>query len=149
MPILTRAAYCAKVFQNEGQFTASTYMYISQNYQFLNGLFFHIPNESPTSDLMRIQQAAKGVLPGVPDFRFEPLIVAYRKLEDNITKYTPNPPITPGWYLELKMPNGKLSEAQSKLYYRWLMCLIDIQVVYNQLQVCAQLEKRYGLPKYL
>lgn len=151
MPILNKEKYLAAKYQNEDQFTAGTYMYISQNYQQLRNFFFHIANER-TEGFERIKQAAKGVLNGVPDFRFEPI---HQKGEIETIQYDRKvvcrwePVLVPGWYLELKQPGGVLSESQKRLFPKWIMNGIDIEIAHSPALVCAQLEKRYGLPAYL
>lgn len=152
MAILTREKYLAAKYKNEDQFAAGTYMYISQNYQQLRNFFFHIANER-TEGLERIKQAAKGVLSGVPDFRFEAIIKDY-KTERIQSNYIPGPVravpnIVPGWYLELKMLNGVLADSQKRLFPKWIMQGIDIEICYSPAEVTVQLEKRYGLPAYL
>ena len=95
---MTKEKFLSRTPKNENQFTADTFMYINNNYPKLRGMFFHVPNESATSDLMRVKLASMGVLPGVPDFCF---LLPYE------------------WWMELKIPGGSLSPAQNKLHERW------------------------------
>ena len=83
--------------KNEDQFQAATFQYINHNYPHLRKLVFHVPNESASSDLMRITLKAKGVVPGVPD------IIC----------------MAPLWAIELKMPNGVQSPAQKIIERIW------------------------------
>lgn len=125
--ILTRARFLALTFQREDRFTASTNMYISHNYPQLNKLYFHIPNESATSDLMRLKLYAMGVLPGVPDFCFmEPYV----------------------WYLELKLPGKSLSTSQIQLHKIWGGRRIVIHTAWTPKEVCKLLEEIFGAPRY-
>lgn len=136
--ILTRSIYTRQVFNSEDHFTAVTNMYISHNYHALRGYYYHIPNESQkgqhhkrgvynSGDKHRIEQAAKGVLPGVPDFCF-------------MLPYV--------WYMELKMKSGVLSESQRTLFPKWQDRGIVIHVAWSAIDVCSIMEGVCGLPTY-
>lgn len=138
MAILTKSSYLIQTFTSEDRFTAVTNMYVSHNYQELRGFYFHIPNESQkgqhrvkgvfgAGDRERIEQAAKGVLPGVPDFCF-------------MLPYV--------WYLELKVLDNGLSPAQKTLHPRWKDRGIVIHVAWTPSQVCKALEGMVGMPTY-
>lgn len=119
---MTEQQFLAGIYKNEDQFTAATHRYINANYPHLRHFYFHIPNESATNDAMRIKLSAMGVLAGVMDFRFElPL---------------------PGWYLELKMPNGTLSPKQKALHQLWANAGIIIETAYSAQEVLEILKKR-------
>lgn len=134
MSIKTKTIFLSEVYKSEDQFCASVNMYVSHNYEMLRGMYFHIANER--QDVKEaIKARSMGVLPGVPDFRFEDLAMNY-------------PVFIKGWYLELKLPNGILSKAQLKLHKQWRENGIIIEVSFTQYQVCFQLGKRYGQPKY-
>lgn len=140
MKILTQSEFITRTYDNESKFTADANMYISHNYPMLRGLYYHIPNESSTSDLMRMKLHAMGVLPGVPDFRFEP-----------ITIKSPNPTREPatiinGWYLELKLPKKRLSPSQLSLHDHWKNNGITVEIAYTPNDVSEHLIKRYGEP---
>lgn len=136
--IMSRSRFLVESFNDEDRFTAITNMYVNHNYPGLRGFYYHIPNESEStrhhvkgrftqSDLDRIRQAAKGVLPGVPDFCF-------------MLPYV--------WYLELKMPNGTLSQAQTKLHKAWGEKKIVIHTAFNAMQVCSVMDGMIGKPLY-
>jgi len=117
---MTADQYLSTTYANEDQFTAATFRYINANYPAVRHLFFHIPNEQSTSDLMRMKMAGMGVLPGVPDFLF----------------LRPVP-----WGLELKMPNGVLSTRQKALHALWIQNGIAVHTAWNAQQVLEVLEK--------
>jgi hypothetical protein len=117
---MTRDQYTNTPYQSEAQFTAATFRYMNANYPQLRHLFFHVPNEQATSDLMRMQQKGMGVLAGVPDFLFVW-------------------PVT--WGLELKWGNGRVSERQEALHRLWNERGIPVEVAYTPEQVLAVLEK--------
>lgn len=142
MNIFSKQLYLQKPYTNEDQFCANTNIYISQNYPLLNGLYFHIANER-VNKFESAKAKAMGVLPGVPDFRFEQV---------KLSGYTGLPhtkEFIEAWYLELKMPNGILSPAQKKLHTLWENNGIQIEVCYSPEQVCLNLSLFYGSPKCL
>ena len=94
---MTKEQYLAFIPKNEDQFQAATFRYINANYQKWRKLVFHVPNESATSDQMRMVLKSKGVVPGVPD-----LIC-----------------MNPLWAIELKMPKGTQSDAQKLIEQVW------------------------------
>ena len=120
---MTKQEFLLKPYANEDQLTAQVYMYINNNYPAIRGTFYHIANESATSDAMRLKLSSMGVLAGVPDFCF-------------------NLPVL--WYLELKMPNGCLSPAQKKLHERWAAAGIPVETAYNKQQIINAIEKYIG-----
>lgn len=127
--VLSKQKYLSKEYDNEAVFTADTNMYISHNYAELRGMYYHIANESATSDLMRIKLFSMGVIPGVPDFRFE----------------LPRP----GWYLELKVgKSGRLSPKQQQLHERWRRHGIIIHTAWTPGEVCKILESMFGVPTF-
>lgn len=138
MNIITTSAFIAMTFKSEDHFTSVTNMYISHNYEVLRRLYYHIPNESEDGshhvrgtftkhDAYRIKQYSKGVLPGVPDFCF---MHPYH------------------WYMELKLPNGKLSPAQQSLFAFWKDKRIIIHVCYDSKQVVDVMIGMIGKPMY-
>lgn len=118
--IMTHHQYTTTTYTSEFQFTAATFRYINANYPQLRHLFFHIPNEQATSDLMRMQQRGMGVLPGVPDFLF-----VWPTL----------------WGLELKHGNGRLSPKQETLHLLWKEREIPVEVAWTAEEVCLLLNK--------
>lgn len=117
---MTREQYITSIYTSEAQFTAATFRYINAEYPRLRHLFFHVPNEQATSDLMRMQQKGMGVLPGVPDFLFLW-------------------PIT--WGLELKWGNGRTSDKQTTLHQLWQERGIPVEVAWTPEQVLVILRK--------
>ena len=115
---MTKQQYASLVFNNEDQFQAATYRYINNNYPQTRGLLFHVPNESATSDLMRMKFAAMGVVPGIPD------IVC----------------VNPVFGLELKMPKGTQSPKQQRIEQVWSGKNIPFAVCWNPAEVCLFLE---------
>lgn len=106
--------YKSLVFKNEADFQIATNRFINANFPELRHFYFHIPNESATSDLMRLKLHSMGILPGVPDFCF-------------LLPHT--------WFLELKLPNGKLSEKQLSLHSLWKSKNIPVFTAFNQIDV--------------
>lgn len=94
---MTKEQYLAFIPKNEDQFQAATFRYINHNYPQWRKLVFHVPNESATSDQMRMALKSKGVVPGIPD------IIC----------------MSPLWAIELKMPKGVHSEAQQLIQRIW------------------------------
>jgi len=117
---MTKQQFLTTIYANEDQFTAATHKYINHNYPALRGFYFHVANESATSMAMRLKLSALGLLAGVPDFLF-----VYPKF----------------WALELKMPNGKLSDKQKYLHNHWASVGITVEVCYNAEQVITALER--------
>lgn len=114
-------------FRTEDQFQAAFNMYVSHNYESLRHFYFHIPNEQKggIKDVMR--DRALGVLPGVPDFYFlKPL----------------------KWWLELKLPDGKLSQKQKDLHLLWGLNGEKIYTVWNPLQAVSILKSVVGVPNF-
>lgn len=116
---MTKSEYIAYIPANEDQFQAATYKYINNNYPQLRGYFFHVPNESASSDLMRIKLASMGVIPGIPD------IVC----------------VNPIFAIELKMPNGTQSPKQKRIEQLWSAKGIPFAVCWNANDVCFFLEQ--------
>ncbi len=94
---MTKEQYLSFIPKNEDQFQAATFRYINANYPQWRKLVFHVPNESATSDQMRMVLKSKGVVPGIPD------IVC----------------MNPLWAIELKMPKGTQSDAQKLIEQVW------------------------------
>ena len=94
---MTKDQYLTKFYHNEDQFQAATFQYINAAYPSLRKLVFHIPNESATNDVIRMQLKSKGVVPGIPD------IVCVKPL----------------FGLELKMSKGAQSEQQKLIQRVW------------------------------
>lgn len=117
---MTKQQFLTTIYANEDQFTAATHKYINHNYPALRGFYFHVANESATSAAMRIKLHSMGVLSGVMDFLF-----VYPKF----------------WALELKMPNGKLSDKQKKLHDLWVSVGITVETAYNTEQVITAIER--------
>ena len=107
---MTKEQFLNKSYSNEDVFTAAVHTYINHNYPELRGFYFHVANESATNKLIRIKLHSMGLLSGVPDFCF-----IYPKL----------------WFLELKMPNGKLSDKQKKLHELWKSKGIIVETAYT------------------
>lgn len=117
---MTTTAFTSAQFSNENQFQAGTNRFINANFPELRHFYFHIPNESATSDQMRMKLSAMGVLPGVPDIIFLK-------------------PTT--WFIELKMAKGTLSERQKHLHKIWESIGIKIFVCRTPLDVIAALNQ--------
>lgn len=117
---MTTTDYLSKPYANENQFTANTFRWINANYPAIRHFFFHIPNEQATSDLMRMKMAGMGVLPGVPDFCFM---------------------LPSVWYLELKMPAGKLSPKQTQLHNLWRNAGISVHTAWSPKEVVEICQK--------
>lgn len=134
--MITTSSYINQVFKTEDHFTAVTNTWINHNYEKLRRYYYHIPNESEStrhhikgvftaSDKWRIDQQSKGVLRGVPDFCF---VWPYH------------------WYLELKLPGGKLSPAQVSLHTHWKDKHIVIHTAYDARQVVDIMTGMIGEP---
>ena len=74
-------------FATEKQFQAAAFKCLNNEFPAFRGLVHHIPNESTVSAIERMNNAAYGVLPGVPD-----LSLPYRSY---------------CWYAELKICTAK------------------------------------------
>lgn len=95
---MTKTDFLSAIPKTEDDFQIMSNRYINANFPDIRHFYFHVPNESATSDAMRMKLFAKGVLPGVPDFIFLK-------------------PKT--WAIELKMPNGTVSPKQKALQKLW------------------------------
>ncbi len=95
---MTKNDFLKAIPQSEDEFQIMSNRYINANYPDLRHFYFHVPNESATSDKMRMKLSAKGVLSGVPDFIFLK-------------------PKT--WAIELKTPKGSISPKQKSLHDLW------------------------------
>lgn len=115
---MTKQDYISKIFSNEDQFQAATYLYINNNYPTLRKLIFHVPNEGARSKAEAMKLKSMGVLAGVPD-----LIL-----------------LKPLCGIELKMPNGTVSPAQKELHELWRSNSIEVYVCWNANDVCNLLE---------
>lgn len=116
---MTTEQFLSANFKNEAQFTAATHKWINHNYPWLRHFYFHVPNESASSDAMRIKLSSMGVLPGVPDFLFvKPFFFA----------------------LELKMPLGVLSAKQKSLIELWRTSGIPVGVCRTASEVVEFME---------
>jgi len=115
---MTKDQYKSLIFSNENQFQAATFKYINNNYPKTRGLCFHVPNESASSDLMRMKFAAMGVVPGIPD------IVC----------------MVPMFGLELKMPKGTQSDKQKRIEEIWSGAGIPYYLCRNAAEVLSVLE---------
>lgn len=110
---MTKDQYITKIYMNEDQFQAATYMYINNNYPLLRGLIFHVPNEGAKSKHEGAKLKSMGVIAGVPD-----LIC-----------------VSPLFAIELKMPSGRLSPQQKDLHNNWrssmpiFTCYSPIEVI--------------------
>jgi len=121
---MTKQQFITQSYANEDQFTAAVHKYINHNYPQLRNFYFHVANESVTSMQMRLKLHSMGVLAGVPDILF-----VYPKF----------------WALELKMPNGKLSDKQKYLHNHWQSKCITVETAYNAEQVITAIEKNICL----
>lgn len=104
-----------KVYETEDQLQAAAIMFISQQYPQLRGKVFHPKNEnfippnegeSKEKHQERVMRTiarfkALGLLPGVPD-----ICIRYRGVF---------------WAIELKLPNGRVSEEQEGLHDVWFL----------------------------
>jgi len=115
---MTKDQYKSLIFSNENQFQAATFRYINNNYPKTRGLCFHVPNESASSDLMRMKLAAMGVVPGIPD------IVC----------------MAPIFGIELKMPTGTQSDKQKRIEQVWTAAGIPYYLCRNAAEVLSVLE---------
>jgi hypothetical protein len=111
---MTREQYLTNVYHNEDQFQAATFQYINSAYPALRKLVFHIPNESATNDVIRMQLKSKGVVPGIPD------IIC----------------VCPLFGLELKMPKGTQSEHQKLIERVWTKNGITYALCRSAEEVC-------------
>lgn len=124
---MTRQEFLNKIWENEDQMTADCFQYSHNNYPFLRGLFFHVPN----GGLRNIREATKlkgmGVIPGEPDF-----VNLYNKVCG----------------LELKMEkvrntkNGGLSDDQIKIHIKWRAAGREVYVIYNAIEFLDVLENK-------
>jgi len=57
----------SSVFATEKQFQAAAFKCLNNEFPAYRGLVHHIPNESTVSAIERMNNAAYGVIPGVPD----------------------------------------------------------------------------------
>lgn len=110
---MTKDQYITKVYMNEDQFQAATYIYINNNYPMLRQLIFHVPNEGAKDMKQGAKLKSMGVIAGVPD-----LIC-----------------MSPVFGLELKMPNGRLSPAQKDMIKRWEGVGVKVHVCYSAIEV--------------
>ena len=117
---MTKAQYLSKIFTSEDQFQAATHRFINVNYAELRHFYFHVPNESATSDQMRMKLCAMGVLPGVPDIIF-------------LKPYV--------WCMELKMIKGIVSDRQKALHELWRSIGIKTYVCRSQIEVINVLQE--------
>jgi len=119
---MTREKYLTTEYKTEQQFTAATYAYHNANYPAYRHLLFHVknelerlPGESQASHVRRISVAkSMGVLPGVMDLGHA----------------------APYFWIELKLPQGKLSPVQAALHALWQSRGITTYVCYTPHQVC-------------
>jgi|SRR6478736_9229010 len=123
---MTKNDYISKIFSNEDQFQAATYLYINNNYPKLRKLIFHVPNEGSRNPKEAMKLKSMGVLAGVPD-----LIL-----------------LKPLCGIELKMPNGKVSPAQKELHGIWGEAGIKVYVCWNAEQVCNLIEELIKIKEY-
>jgi len=115
---MTKQQFLDLVFTTEDQFQAAAMRYINNNYPQTRKLCFHVPNESASSDLMRIKLAAKGVVPGIPDIVF----------------------VKPVFGIELKLPTGSQSPAQKTIEQVWTAAGIPYYLCRNAAEVLSVLE---------
>jgi hypothetical protein len=115
---MTKEQYKSIIFSNENQFQAATFRYINNNYPKTRGLCFHVPNESASSDIMRMKLSAMGVVSGIPDIVF----------------------VSPVFGLELKMPKGKQSDKQKHIQNVWESNGIPYYLCRNAEEVLSILE---------
>jgi len=115
---MTKQQFLDLVFTTEDQFQAAAMRYINNNYPQTRKLCFHVPNESASSDLMRMKLAAKGVVPGIPDIVF----------------------VSPVFGLELKLPNGTQSPAQKIIQEQWTKAGVPYYICYTQQEFLSILE---------
>jgi hypothetical protein len=113
--------FLAIKFRNEDHFSASVNLYINNNYKELRKMYFHIANESATSDKMRIKLVSMGVLAGVPDFCI---------LLPHV------------WFMELKMEKGILSPKQKEIHTIWKAKGIDVVTCFNAKNVIDAIDNR-------
>ena len=124
--IMTREKFVGLTFNTEDQFSSAVNMYVSHNYESLRHFYFHIANENK-DEVSRRKGFSMGVLAGVPDFLF----------------------LKPKhWWLELKMRDGRLSEAQKKLHPIWKQYGEHIEVAYSPHEVAEILGLIIGPPKF-
>ena len=120
---MTKNDYISKIFSNEDQFQAATYLYINNNYHKLRKLIFHVPNEGARSKAEAMKLKSMGVLAGVPD-----LIL-----------------LKPLCGIELKMERGTVSPVQKELHILWGANDVPVYVCWNALDVCNILENTLNL----
>jgi hypothetical protein len=120
---MTKNDYISKIFANEDQFQAATYLYINNNYPKLRKLIFHVPNEGARSKQEAMKLKSMGVLAGVPD-----LIL-----------------LKPLCGIELKMPNGVVSASQKDIHTIWGANGIPVYTCWNAAEVCNVLENILNL----
>lgn len=161
---MTTGKFLTIKFTSENDFTAKTNMWLSHNYPFLRGMYYHIRNESSddqhhvpgkfgAGDMDRMKQFAMGVLPGVPDFRFEQVRrligdLSIGNVTDDTFEVRGDVAYYAGWYLELKMPGKKPDPKQRTLHERWQSNGIRVEWTDNAQGVVDLVVATYGKPVY-
>ena len=115
---MTKSEYLTKIYTSEDQFQAATFQFINHNYPKLRKLIFHVPNESATSNLMRMKLTAMGLTSGIPD------IVC----------------ICPAFGIELKLPKGIQSDKQKLVEQIWKRAGIPYFLCHNSSEVVFCIE---------
>lgn len=106
---MTKEQYISKIYMNEDQFQAATYMYINNNYPMFRKLVFHVPNQGAKNPKEGAKLKAMGVIAGVPD-----LIL-----------------LKPLCGIELKMPTGRIDPNQKEIHAHWGNNDIPVYVCWN------------------
>lgn len=116
---MTKEQYISKIYMNEDQFQAATYLYINNNYPMLRRLLFHVPNQGAKNAKEGAKLKAMGVIAGVPD------LICLRPLCG----------------IELKMPTGRIDSNQKSIHEHWGNNGIPVYVCWNASEVVELLDK--------
>lgn len=138
--IMTVEKFLTTELRDETHFASLLNLYVSHNHPPIRGFYAHIPNETNTSDESVIfRMFAMGVLKGFPDFIF--LFQKDHPVHPYALVYNP-------FFLELKMPKGKLTKSQKALHPKWIAAGVPLFVAYNQQQCVDLLTEKLGVPLY-
>lgn len=112
---------CVK-YQNEDQMSAYFYQYVNEHYPESRGVFFHVPNGGSRNAKEGAKFKAMGTVAGVPDYVC----------------------LSPLFCVELKMPNGTLSQIQKKLHPIIQSKGVKLYTAYTMQQAIEAIEAEFG-----